>query len=293
MMDTPGKYINPFTDFGFKRLFGEEFNKDLLIDFLNQVLLGKEHISTLTYLNKEKLGASLSERTAIFDLYCTNDKEEHFIIELQNIYQEFFKDRSLFYATHPIRSQAPKGKSWNYELKKVFTICILNFSFPDIASERRNLREVKLMDIATKEVFYDKLSLIYLEMPRFQKTEDQLDTHFDKWLYILKNLHLLQNRPVKLQERIFEKLFKEAEIAQLSKEDMRTYENSLKTYWDNYSVLETAKKEGRMEGIEQGKAQGFEDGIKKTAKKMLQKGITFEVIKEVTGLNDEELRQLQ
>jgi predicted transposase/invertase (TIGR01784 family) len=92
------KYINPFTDFGFKKLFGSEYNKDLLIDFLNQVLGDREQIRDLTYLNSEKLGKTQNDRKAIFDLYCENEQGDKFIIELQNVPQQYFKDRSIFYA---------------------------------------------------------------------------------------------------------------------------------------------------------------------------------------------------
>jgi len=274
------RYINPFTDFGFKKLFGSDFNKELLIDFLNQVLGEKERIQDLTYLNTENLGNTAADRKAIFDLYCENEKGEKFIIELQNVKQQYFKDRSIFYSTFPIQSQAPKGREWDYCLKAVYTIGILNFSFPDTSQHERYLREVLLIDKETHEVFYDKLTFIYLEMPRFRKVEDELISHFDKWMYVLKNLHRLQDKPVKLQEKVFEKLFSEAEVAKLNPEDMKAYEESLKTYRDNYSVIETAKKEGIQEGIE------------KTAKTMKREGLSFELINRITGLTKEQIEKL-
>jgi hypothetical protein len=168
------KYINPFTDFGFKKLFGSEYNKELLIDFLNQVLGERERIQDLTYLN--------------------SDRWEKFIIELQNVNQLYFKDRSIFYASFPIQEQAPKGKDWNYYLKAIYTIGILNFSFPDQSSKERYLREIQLVDKETLEVFYEKLTFIYLEMPKFKKGEEDLVTHFDKWMYVLKNLSKIRGK---------------------------------------------------------------------------------------------------
>lgn len=273
-MSSKSKYINPFTDFGFKKLLGSEFNKDLLIDFLNQVLGDREHIRDLTYLNTEKLGKVQSDRKAVFDLFCENEKGELFIIELQNVAQQYFKDRSIFYATFPIQEQAVKGKQWDYNLKAVYTIGILNFSFAD--SQERYLREINLIDKQTLEVFYDKLTFIYLEIPRFKKEEADLVTHFDKWMFVLKNLHQLQDRPKKLQEKIFEKLFNQAEIAQLTPEDMKTYEESLNTYWDNYSILETAKKERDIE----------------IARRLKKKGVDIDVIAETTELTKEEIENL-
>src|SRR4028118_2016031 len=159
-MASKEKYINPFTDFGFKKLFGSEYNKELLIDFLNQVLGERERIQDLTYLNTENQGKTEWDRKAVFDLYCENERGEKFIIELQNVAQLYFKDRSIFYASFPIQEQAPKGKDWDYYLKAVYTIGILNFSFPDPSSRERYLREIQLLDKETLEVFYDKLTFI-------------------------------------------------------------------------------------------------------------------------------------
>jgi predicted transposase/invertase (TIGR01784 family) len=279
-MASKDKYINPFTDFGFKKLFGSEYNKELLIDFLNQVLGERERIQDLTYLNTEKGGKTEWDRKAVFDLYCENERGEKFIIELQNVAQLYFKDRSIFYASFPIQEQAPKGKDWDYYLKAVYTIGILNFSFPDQISRERYLREIQLIDKDTLEVFYNKLTFIYLEMPKFRKAEQELVTHFDKWMYVLKNLPKLGERPAKLQEKIFDKLFTQAEIAKLTPEDMRTYEESLKTYRDNYSILETAKKEGRQE-------ERME-----IAREMKKEGLSIEQVARITGLSIEQIEKL-
>jgi predicted transposase/invertase (TIGR01784 family) len=266
------RYINPFTDFGFKKLFGSEFNKELLIDFLNQVLGGREHIYELSYLNTEAQGRTVSDRKAVFDLHCQNEKGEHFIIELQNVRQQFFRDRSIYYAALPLQELAPKGAGWDYRLKSVYTICILNFAFPDI-QERRYRREIQLMDTGTHEIFYDKLTFVYLEMPNFQKKEDELKNHLDKWMYVLKNLSLLQDRPRALQEKIFERLFSAAEIAQLNPSEMKAYDESLKILWDNYSTLETAKREGWAKGREEGLAKGMEEGIEQGVEQGIAQGI--------------------
>jgi predicted transposase/invertase (TIGR01784 family) len=275
-MDSNEKYINPFTDFGFKKLFGTEFNKELLIDFLNQVLGDKERIQDLTYLNTENLGNTEADRKAIFDLYCENETGEKFIIELQNAEQLNFKDRSIFYSTFPIQSQAPKGRKWDYSLKAVYTIGILNFSLPDQSDEERYRREIQLFDKQTYEVFYDKLTFIYLEVPNFRKTEDELVSQFDKWMYVLKNLHRLQDRPVKLQEKVFERLFNEAEVAKLKPEDMKAYEESLKVYRDNFSIIETAVNKKTIE----------------IAREMKKDGHPVEMIAKYTRLTKERIEKL-
>jgi predicted transposase/invertase (TIGR01784 family) len=246
------KYINPFTDFGFKKLFGTEPNKDLLIDFLNEVVLPKERkILDLTYSNNERTARSKSDRKAIFDLYCVGKNNERFIVEMQKAKQNYFKDRSVYYASFPIQEQGLKGK-WDFKLSEVYTVGILDFVFSEDKDEKSVRHEVKLKDQNCK-VFYDKLTFIYLEMPHFSKTEDELETPYDKWLYVLKYLPELEKRPKKLQEKIFDKLFKAAEIAKFTPAELVEYEDSLKQYRDLKNVIDTAFDDGgkkeRLEGI--------------------------------------------
>ena len=274
------KYISPFTDFGFKKLFGTEPNKDLLIDFLNELLRKDEgEIIELTFLSKEQLGRASDDRKAIFDIYCENQKGDKFIVELQKAKQKYFKDRSIYYSTFPIQSQADKG-DWNFQLKSVYTIGILDFEFEENKEDKKIFHhEVQLFDRNTEKVFYDKLTYIYLEMPKFSKKEKDLTTHFDKWLYVLKNLEDLTKRPIRLQEKVFNKLFEEAEIANYSDEEYAEYEESLKSYRDLKNSIDTAFDEGKMEGkIE-------------TALKMKQKGYLIQDISEMTGLSIDDINK--
>jgi len=276
------KYINPFTDFGFKRLFGEEPNKDLLLDFLNEILKNQQgKIVSLTYLKTEKLGISELDRRAIFDLYCENENGEKFIVEMQKSKQNFFKDRSVYYSTFPIQEQAQKS-DWNYELKAVYTIGILDFVFDSDKNELDKFRyDVKLQDIETNKTFYDKLTFIYFEMPKFNKSIEELDSHFDKWLYILNNLHKLDRLPSKLQENIFEKVFEVAEIAKFSREDYISYEDSLKYYRDLKNSLDTAK----LEAKEKRDTEIILNSIKA--------GLDNETISKITGLTEEQIEKLR
>ena len=276
------KYINPFTDYGFKRLFGEEPNKNLLLDFLNELLKEEQgKITELQYLKNENLATTELNRKAIFDLYCTNEKGEKFIVELQKTKQKFFKDRTVYYSTFPIREQAVTGSDWNFELKKVYTIAILDFVFDEDKNEPDKFRyDVKLTEQETKEVFYDKLTFIYLEMPKFNKTIEELETRFEKWLFVLKNLHKLDRVPEKLKESIFLQLFETAEISKFNQQEYQEYENSLKYYRDLKNSLDTAKEEGKIEGkIE-------------IAKNMISKGMEISLISEITGLTEKEIKEL-
>ena len=222
------RYINPLTDFGFKRLFGSEPNKDLLIDFLNQVLPERHRISDLTYANNEQAGDSALDRKAIFDLRCRGANGEQFIVELQKVKQKFFKDRSVYYASFPIRNQAKRGE-WDFELQPVYTVGILDFVFDKDEDPTQYVHTVELKD-QVNQVFYDKLKFIYIELPKFTKREAELETQFDRWLYVFRYLARLQNRPAALQDRVFVKLFEAAEIARMQPEELQVYEDSLKYF---------------------------------------------------------------
>jgi len=257
-------YISPFTDFGFKKLFGSEPNKDLLLDFLNELLRNDiGEIIDLSYLSLEQLAPLSGARKAIYDIYCENERGEKFIVELQKAKQNYFKDRSIYYSTFPIQQQAQKG-DWDFKLQAVYTIGILDFMFADDKDNDDVFHhEVKLFDTKTEQVFYDKLTYIYLEMPKFRKTEAELESHFDKWLYVLKNLGDLSQRPAKLQERVFQKLFQQAEIAAYSEEEYSEYEQSLKHYRDLKNSIDTAFADGKLEGEAIGLMKGEAIGLSK------------------------------
>jgi len=218
----------------------------LLIDFLNELLKTKEKIKDLTYKKTEHLGSTDTDRKAIFDLYCENERGEKFIVELQKVKQQFFKDRSLYYATFPIQEQSQKGE-WNYELKSVYCVGILDFVFDDKDKDKLVVDEIGLISKITGKVFNDKLNFVYVQIPNFTKTEDELETHLDKWFFLLKNLHKFDRIPSKLQEKIFKKAFKIAEIAKYSPEERQKYLDSLKHYLDLKNSLDYAKYEEKID----------------------------------------------
>jgi predicted transposase/invertase (TIGR01784 family) len=282
------RYINIFTDFGFKKVFGEEVNKDLLIDFLNELLKGEQTIKELVYKKTEHLGLSDVDRKAIFDLYCENEKGEKFIIEIQKTKQKFFRDRSLYYSTFPIAEQAEQG-DWNFELKAVYTIAILDFVFDDEDRDKTVVSHVQLMDTKKKRVFNPKLTFVYLQMPNFTMTEEALETRFDMWLYILKNIHKLHDRPRKLQEKIFEKFFRTAEIALFNPMERVAYEDSLKSYRDLKNSLDTSREEGVIEGEMKGRIEGKIERNYEIAQALISAGDDNEKIALVTGLPIDEI----
>ena len=295
------RYISLLTDFGFKRIFGTAPNKDLLINFLNCLFDGRKVIKDIMYLNSEHFGEIQSARKAIFDVYCEDENGKKFIVEMQNAYQEFFKDRALFYSTFPIREQAKKGSDWDFNLTNIYTVALLNFDLKDEAFDADKIcHTVKLCDIETNKVFYHKLDFIYVEIAKFKKTEDELETLYDKWLYVLKNLSRLENRPKALVDKVFDRLFEEAEIARFTPTELREYEDSLKAYRDIKNSLDTAKREGVAEGIEigreegraEGRAEGEQSKAIDIAKNLKSMGFSIADIIKATGLSEDDITKL-
>jgi len=278
--ETREKFINPFTDFGFKKLFGSEPDKELLVDFLNELLQTKAPIKDLRFKKTDQLGSTDSDRKAIFDLYCENERGEKFIVELQKVKQQFFKDRSLYYATFPIQEQAQKG-DWNYQLRTVYCVGILDFAFDDKDKDKLVVDEIALMSRKTGKAFYDKLAFVYVQMPNFTKTEEELETQLDKWLYLLKNLHKFERIPAKLQERIFRRAFEIAEIARYSDDERQSYRDSLKHYLDLKNSFDSVREEAKNE-------RDLEIALI-----FIKKGYDNQTIKDGTGLTDEQIDQLR
>ena len=325
MKQVEERYISLLTDFGFKRIFGTAMNKDLLICFLNSLFNGRQVVKDVSFLNPEKVGDLYTDRKAIFDVYCEGENGEKFIVEMQNAYQTYFKDRALFYSTFPIREQAPKGNEWDFKLNHIYTIALLNFSMNEEAFDKEEIRHhVQLCDTATHQVFYDKLEFIYVEISKFNKSLEELETLYDNWLYALKNLYKLTRRPKALYDKVFDRLFEEAEIARFTPQEQREYEASKMAYRDIKNSIDTAKREGKEEGLaegmekglaqgkeeglaegmEKGLAQGKEEGLAEgmekgmnqkrleIAKKMLAKGMDENTIMEITGLTQEQIRSI-
>lgn len=281
MRHTEERYISLLTDFGFKRIFGTKANKDLLIDFLNSLFNGEQVVKDVTFLNSEHVGDVHTDRKAIFDVYCENEHGEKFIVEMQNAYQTYFKDRSLYYATFPIREQAQKGDGWNYKLKHVYVVALLNYDMSDPAfSDNTINHDIGLLDKQTHRVFNNKLTFKYVEISKFNKRIEELETNYDKWLFVLQNLSRLDRQPEYLKTAVFNRLFAEAEIAKFTRTELREYEDSLKAYRDIKNSLDSAEEKGKK------------DKAIEIAKKLFEMDMPIDNIMKATGLSLEEVKEL-
>ena len=287
------KYINPFTDFGFKKIFGEEASKPLLIDFLNALLPLESKIKEIAFKNTEQLGQTELDRKAIYDIYCENEKGEKFIVELQKAKQNYFIERTIYYSTFPIREQAEKG-GWNYNLKAVYCVGILDFTFNDYETEHEKSEVVHTIKLKNQngKVFYDKLTYIYLEMPNFRQSENQLVTRLDQWLYFIKNLEDFEFIPSIFKDEVFTQAFEKAELAKFGPIELQNYESSLKVFRDNKNTFDFAKQKARDEGIIEGKIEGEIEGKIELVIQMKKRGFAIKDIADLTGFSDNEIEMI-
>ncbi len=242
-----------------------------MVDFLNELFKGRKVITDLTYNKNERLGPRSNSRTMVFDLTCTGQDGELFIIEIQRIKQKFFKDRAVYYTSGLIHDQTPQGGSWDYSLKEVYFIGLMDFALDDSGKDEF-LHWVHLANERTGKDFYSKLACIFIEVPKFTKTENELKTGVDKWMFVLKNMSGMEKIPAILKTKIFSKLFNIAAVSKLTKEEYMSYEKDLKEIWDEYVIkktIESDRKEVREEGRKKGMEKGMEKGKSEVVRNLL------------------------
>jgi len=252
---TIGRYIDPGSDFGFKFLFGQPAHQDILIPFLNELIGDWKHIKKLIYGPTEYLGKTADQKKVIFDLRCTGDKGEEIIVEMQRMNHDNFKERVVFSTSRLISSRYPKGvEYWNFDLPEVIFIGVLEFRMDD-AEKERYLKNIVLIDRETNEIFYKKLSYIFLELPNFAKADEEITTDMDRWFWILKNLSKSDKIPTFMNKRIFQRIFKIAEVSNLTKEERMAYEASLQDKWLWNNAMSFAEKKAAEKAAEKERAK--------------------------------------
>ena len=273
-------FVNPFTDFGFKRIFGQEDTKHILIGFLNALFEGEFVVQDLVYRDKEQLSEQKGERGVIFDIFCTTTEGYHFILEMQNKNQAHFEDRALYYVARSIVGQGRKGADWVYEYDAVIGIFFMNFVHEVLLGEFRSdfgIRNLKSGKPQELQVLTDKLRMVFLQMPQFTKTLEECETKLDKWTYIIKNMETLNEMPWREQEELFDEISKVASVAALSEEERNRYEDALRNYRDNIDVRNADIHEERI----------------RMARLMMADNCISEIISKYTSLSLDEIEKLR
>ena len=283
-------FINPFTDIGFKKIFGQEVSKDLLIDFLNNLLAGERVINDLRFLNTQMLGIYSKDRSLIYDILCETPDGEKIIVEMQNQKQQYFPERSIYYAAQAIVRQGERGSLWQYNIKAVYCIAFLNFRQERISDKFRT--DVTLMDMDSRVPFTGHLRFVYLQLPLFKKVFDDCENDFERWICVLKDMETLKRMPTAAKNAVFKRLEEISDLSSLTYHERMKYDRALKQFRDTYAVTEYAKKEGRAEGRTEGRTEGRAEREREIARNLKDKCVPLETIATSTGLSIEEIEKL-
>lgn len=273
-----GRFINPFTDVGFKRIFGQEFSKPLLLDFLNNLLKGERAITDLTFLDKEQPAVYRDDRSLIYDVYCKTDKGERIIVEMQNKEQPNFADRCLFYFSQAVSRQGEKGADWDYHIDAVYMIAFINFHMDGLGDAFRT--DLALANMRTKDIVTDKERFIFLQLPNFTKEADECENDFERWIYVLKNMEILDRMPWVAKNSVFHRLAEVGEVSNLSREERIKYDAAIRHFRDTLNVMRGAEEKGMLKAN------------RKTAKTLKGMGMNIDAISKATGLSKEEIEKL-
>ena len=282
-----GKFVNPFTDIGFKRIFGQEVSKPLLLDFLNNLLKGERRITDLTFLDKEQPADYRDDRSLIYDIFCLTDTGEKIIVEMQNKEQPHFADRCLYYYSQAVSRQGERGADWDYHIDAVYLVAFVNFHMEGLADNFRT--DVVLMNKQRGVVFSDKERFIFLQLPVFKKEADGCKDDFERWIYVLKNMEILDRMPWAAKDSVFRKLAEIGEVSNMTKDERIEYDAALRHYRDTLNVVRGAENKGRQQGL----AEGRQMEKIQTAKNLLSIGLPTDQIVKVTGLSIKDIERLR
>jgi len=303
------KYLNPKNDVAFKRIFGTEKNKDILISMLNAVVGNQLHtpIHEITFLSPFQEPEAWAQKQSVVDVLCKDQDDCQYIIEMQVANAKGFEERAQYYASKAFINQCKEGGEYE-NLKEVIFLAFCDFSiFPKKADYKS---EHVILDKKTQERDLDKFSFTFVDLIKFDeqraKSVDQL-TLEEKFYYFLKHAEDIDPQVLSTligQDKIIKKAFHELERFGWSEEEMRMYDAEVKRLWDNQAMLNFAiekgekrgLRKGRKEGIKKGRTEGIKEGKqareKEIARQMLAKGLDINLISEVTGLTPSEISQL-
>lgn len=295
MRSIVSRYLDPTNDVSFKKLFGTEKHKPLLISFLNSILslTGARQIKTVQLLPKDQAPLLKETKSSILDIKCTDQRNVQYIVEMQNKSAPTFIKRTQFYVAHSYVTQFPSGSAY-VELKPVILLAIANHElFPN---KEKAISYHKTLDVDTLEHDLEDMSYVFIELPKFSKREEELETIQDKWLYFFSNWNKSNQVPPKIQEKELIEAYHSMEEYNWNEAEREAYIKANIALVDEFEARKKEREEGIQIGIEQGVEigieRGVEQGVRETAKKMLEEGIDKAIIMKITALPIEELDML-
>lgn len=290
------KYVSLLSDYGFKYVFGKIANKEIIIAFLNEVIPDRV-IVDIEQLRNEQLLYLKGGKKSRFDLYCKTDDDSRVIIEMQNQEEADFVDRAIYYSTFPVQDQVEEGQE-NYLFAPIYSINILNFNLDEMKDEPEVKSIFRLKELETDKVLSSKYTFIFIELKKFNKTLADIEQGniLERFYYCLRYMEYLDERPVELQQEIFQKLFTAANVATMSKQEFKEYQETMKTERDINSIKWTAEMRGMERGMKEGMKKGLEKGRQEQAiifaMNLRTDGFPYETIAKYTGLSVEQIEKL-
>lgn len=292
-----GKYINPFTDWGFKRIFKREQHKDLLLTFLNDLFEGEKVITDITYLESDLQAENWKGRNSVFDIVCTDQRGERYIVEMRNKLEPFILERLVYYTCRLYADSGVKGV-WNFEVSGVIAICLANFH---VAGNPKLKTEYILTDKEENARTFDKMKIILLQLPKVPPEYKKCDNEIKKWLFLLIKMNSMDTiMSLAEKKAAFKKLLEVSNLSALSKRERAQYECNLKHYRVYMNQLDYADKQGEERGVEKGREEGMREGLEagvekgkiQAATSMKLDGMSAELISRYTGLTLEQIEKL-
>ena len=264
------KFADPKNDLAFKKIFGDENHKNILISFLNAVLdfRDEKSIVSVSLANPYQVPRIPELKETILDIKATNRSGENFIVEMQKKDLGDFTKRSLYYTSKAYVEQLPSGKDYTV-LKKVYFIGILNFNI--FENEKYISRHLIINQETNKQDLSD-FEFTFIELPKFTTKLEKLTSILDKWIYFIKNasdLKMVPEQYEKIEE--FKEAFTIATQTSWGKKELEVYDYIMLKEFDELNALKTAERKGMKKGLEKGLEKGREEGIEKGMEKGMEK----------------------
>ena len=279
------KFLDPKNDVAFKKIFGTEKNKDILIKFLNDMVLFKEAkpIVEVSFLKTIQDPEIASKKTSVVDILCTDQDNNTYVVEMQVASHKGFEKRAQYYAAKAYSNQMNQGGKYK-NLKEVIFVAIANFTmFPDKAAYKS---DHVILDRETYQHDLRDFSFTFLELEKFHQSKDQLSSMIEKWAYFFKHAPETTAEDLQAiigQDVIIQRAYEELDRFYWNEDELLAYEDALKKDWDYEASME--------QKFDEGKAEGKAERDIEIAQTMIQEGLSIEKIQKMTGLSIEIIQE--
>ena len=292
-----GRYVDLLTNSGFKAVFGDRANKDVVMSVINALLPSHRQVTDIEYAPTEYQGRLIKNKEFRYDFMCKGADGVAFIVEVQCYPEAYWFQRCVSYASRAYDRQNRKGEE--YDVPPVYLIGLMGVEMKHSSMEtwkNRYVAEYVFMEKLSHELQDDTIIIIFAELARFNKQLEECDNDLERMLYVLKNVGKLNKKPEALRHEIFTRIFSACEIARFSEEKRIEYDQDMYDERRHMGEINTARRLGRDEGLAEGRAEGVAEGREEAkmevAKKMLAAGMSVEQICELTGISAEVVRKL-